>query len=219
MTNTQEVQNMETIDFSPTGHNKQFVKHQYSKDDLKPIWDEINDLLEDTSVYPGYQHNLAGNIKEEYMLPEEIKPHVNRLLAPLVKEYSKHNKLPERLTLGNVWVNLQRKHEFNPPHTHDGVLSFVIWLQIPYTFAEEDQVAPGAKAKKPLSGRFTFYIPANDEVKTYHLDSDQSQENTVVLFPASMTHAVNPFYSSDELRITVAANYLDTEKLKNETDA
>lgn len=206
---------METIDFSPVGFDKQFVKHQYTKDDLKPLWDEINELLEDTSVYPEYQYNLAGNIKDEYMLPDQIKSHVNRLLAPLVEEYGKRKPLPKHLTLGNVWVNLQRKHEFNPPHTHDGVLSFVIWLQLPYTFKEEDLVAPGSKAKKPLSGRFTFYLPVEDEVKTYHLESDKPNEGTVVLFPSNLTHAVSPFYSTDELRITLAANYLDTEKLKN----
>lgn len=207
---------METIDFSPVGFDKQFVKHQYTKEDLQPIWDEINELLEDKSVYPEYQHNLAGNIEEEYMLSDQIKSHVNRLLAPLIIEYQKRKPLPKELTLGNVWVNLQRKHEFNPPHTHDGVLSFVIWLRIPFTFADEDKVAPGARSKKPLSGRFSFLLPVGDEVKTYHLESDQSAENTIVLFPANLSHAVNPFYSSDELRITVSANYLDTEVLKNE---
>ena len=206
---------METVDFSPTGFDRQFVKHQYTKEDLQPIWDEVNELLEDRSAFPEYQHNLAGNIKEEYMLSDQIKSHVNRLMAPLVKEYGKRKPLPKHMTLGNVWVNLQRKHEFNPPHTHDGVLSFVIWLQLPYTFAEEDRVAPGAKAKKPLSGRFSFYLPVGDEVKTYHLESDQPNEGTAVIFPSNLSHAVNPFYSSDELRITVAANYLDTEILKS----
>jgi len=207
---------METIDFSPVGFNKQFVRHQYIKDDLKPLWDEVNELLEDRSVYPEYQYNLAGNLEHEYMLPDQIKPHIHKIVGPLIAQYGKTNKLPKKLTLGNVWVNLQQKHEFNPPHTHDGVVSFVIWLQLPYTFAEEDRVAPGAKGKKPLSGRFSFYLPIDDEVKSYHLDSDQPHESTVVLFPSNLSHAVNPYYSTDELRITISANYIDTELLKNE---
>ncbi len=30
-----------------------------------------------------------------------------------------------------LWCNFQRQHEFNPPHDHDGKLSFVIYLSVP----------------------------------------------------------------------------------------
>ena len=199
---------IQITDFNPIGLDQHVVKCQYERDDMESIWHEINEVVENSQDAIDYRKNLAGHIREEYQLAETVKPHVNRLLAPLVEQYARFHDLPKKIGLGNVWVNLQRKHEFNPPHTHDGLISFVIWMQIPYTFGQEDE---GNEAKKPLSGRFGFILPDGDECKTFYLDSDSDHENTVVLFPAKMMHFVNPFHSSDDLRITVSANYYETD--------
>lgn len=41
-----------------------------------------------------------------------------------------YEKRPEYV-ISALWVNYQKQHEFNPPHDHDGKLSFVAYLQIP----------------------------------------------------------------------------------------
>ena len=41
-----------------------------------------------------------------------------------------YDKKPEYF-MSSMWVNFQRQYEFNPPHDHDGCLSFVIYLSIP----------------------------------------------------------------------------------------
>jgi hypothetical protein len=33
--------------------------------------------------------------------------------------------------LDTLWINFSQKHDFNPPHTHTGILSFVIFCQVP----------------------------------------------------------------------------------------
>jgi hypothetical protein len=198
---------IQITDFTNQGLDKRFVKYQYTREDMEPVWQEINKVIEDADNAIDYRSHLAGHIREEYQLADAVKPHVNRLLAPLIEQYSRFVTLPKALGLGSVWVNLQRKNEFNPPHTHDGLLSFVMWMKIPYAFSVEDK---DNQAKKPLSGRFGFIIPVGDECKTMYLDSDSNAENTIVLFPANLMHFVNPFQSSDELRITVSANYYET---------
>jgi len=35
------------------------------------------------------------------------------------------------------WFNFQKKGQFLPQHTHDGLYSFSLWLQIPYEYEEE----------------------------------------------------------------------------------
>ena len=40
----------------------------------------------------------------------------------------KFEKTPEYI-LSALWINYQKKNEFNPPHDHDGKLSFVIYLK------------------------------------------------------------------------------------------
>lgn len=202
-----DLEKIQITDFNTIGLDQRFVRYRYEHDEMEPVWHEINEVIRNTQGAVDYRKHLAGHIKEEYQLADTVKPHVNKLLAPLIQQYARFHQLPSTLTLGNVWVNLQRKHEFNPPHTHDGLLSFVMWMRIPYTFKEEDA---GNEAKKALSGRFGFIVPDNDECRTFYLDSDHDHENTVVLFPAKLMHLVNPFYSSDELRITVSANYYET---------
>ena len=198
------------IDFSRQNCDQKYVHYQYDKEDMSPLWTEVNRVLDKPEDFKDYRKHLAGNIESEYQLDDTVKPHVNKLLAPLVAQYNRFVELPKELVLGNVWVNFQKKHEFNPPHLHDGTLSFVIWLQIPFTHKQENKRSPGRNAKLPLSGKFGFLIVQDHkEVRTCYLDSDKKEENTILLFPADMMHFVNPFYTSDELRITISANYYD----------
>ena len=45
------------------------------------------------------------------------------------EEFKKRIEKPKYL-LSAMWVNYMKKHEFNPPHDHDGKLSFVIYLSM-----------------------------------------------------------------------------------------
>ena len=38
-----------------------------------------------------------------------------------------------------LWCNFQRQYEFNPPHDHDGKLSFVIYLSVPEPLTKRKQ--------------------------------------------------------------------------------
>ena len=37
------------------------------------------------------------------------------------------------------WINYQKQNGFNPPHDHDGKLSFVIYLKIPEELKKENE--------------------------------------------------------------------------------
>ena len=36
-----------------------------------------------------------------------------------------------KLKLDTMWINYSKKHDFNPPHTHTGILSFIIYCKVP----------------------------------------------------------------------------------------
>jgi len=36
------------------------------------------------------------------------------------------------IIMNDAWVSFQNKHEFNPAHRHPGLISFVIWIDIPF---------------------------------------------------------------------------------------
>ena len=40
------------------------------------------------------------------------------------------------------------------------------------------------------------------------LNVDKSYEGKILVFPAELMHSVNPFYTSDEYRITVSGNVI-----------
>ena len=95
-------------------------------------------------------HTLAGNIKSSYSLEDKDNIFFNEYLNPLItlylKPYNNGVVVPTVLTkpckfkLDKFWVNFQKKYEFNPLHNHSGVLSFVIWMQIPSDFEKEREI-------------------------------------------------------------------------------
>jgi hypothetical protein len=114
---------------------------------------------------------------------------------------------PKQLRLTDLWVNFQKKHEFNPPHTHTGIMSFVIWVSIPYDLKEEEKVFPEIKSGPTRTSKFTFhYVNVLGQMQHYTLNVDKEFEGNIALFPSHLNHSVNPFYTSDEYRISVAGN-------------
>ena len=126
----------------------------------------------------------------------------------------------------SIWINYQKKHEFNPAHRHSGSFSIVIFVKIPYDKdIEETTFPPYNEPNIDLSNYFLgeefdnqrqlnlnscFGINATTmtgELQTCHLHVDKSFEGSMLLFPASLMHYVYPYYTSDEERITMSANY------------
>ena len=195
-----------------------FLRAKFSNEQLAPLQREIDKLTMNFSRGVKYNNDLAGNIEHEFLLKDSKKAIYN-LVAPLCLEYDKHynnyitknSLLPANspIELNDLWVNFQKKHEFNPIHDHTGVMSFVIWMKIPYLMEDELKASPGASANPNLAGHFSFHYTntLGDICQTY-LPADKTQENTILLFPAKMKHSVYPFYSSDDFRITVSGNFV-----------
>jgi len=196
--------------------------------DLKPL---VNEIQNDFSLAKEYNSTLAGEIKHEYefILPNSvtnfIKEKTNIIsesspildqISPLFEPtYSNGNKQhinQEELIFtydGSAWVNFQQKHEYNPPHCHSGVFSFVIWYQIPYFIKDELPYNSGDKRNNKFysaNGDFNFLHTNGSTVLNQSLYIDKSKEGYMAIFPSSLYHYVNPFYSSDDYRITISGN-------------
>jgi hypothetical protein len=101
-----------------------------------------------------------------------------------------------------------QKHEFNPMHNHSGVMSFVIWMHVPYTMEEERKFKPHVLPQNNVAGHFALhYVDSLGQIKTNAIPVDSSYNGVMCLFPAMMQHSVFPFYSSNGARITVAGNF------------
>jgi hypothetical protein len=115
---------------------------------------------------------------------------------------------PPMYYLEKLWINFQRPNNFNPPHSHGGRLSFVIYLEVPKELKEENQKYEGQSAGP---GGITFlYGDSEDYCITNH--SMFPEEGDMFIFPAWVKHWVYPF-KSDCTRISVSGNVLDSVKL------
>jgi hypothetical protein len=102
------------------------------------------------------------------------------------------------LTFTKPWFNIQKKGEFIPAHTHDGILSYSIWIQIPNLNTD---------ANNKFAGCFEIqYQNILGERANHRILLDKNSEGRFVLFPSILSHCVYPFFDNDELRISISGN-------------
>ena len=105
-----------------------------------------------------------------------------------------------------MWINFQKKHEFNPLHIHSGIFSFIIFMKIPYNLIDEDKFFPNMK-EEPSTSRLCFIICKPDGgIRDIKCNVDESYLHKMLIFPANYNHLVYPFFTSDEERITISGN-------------
>lgn len=199
--------------------NLGYIMMKFEDHELAELKSDVQALI-DQNFESSYEYNnhLAGNLHREYGYDNlEL---IHRLISPSIDLYNKEyptflmqqdyfssEHLP-KIELANCWINFQTKHEFNPFHTHTGVYSFVIWIDIPYNIKHEDAVASVKKSNSPSAGRFQFfYTNSLGIIRSNNITTDVHMINHAILFPAKMPHAVYPFYTSNEYRISVSGNY------------
>ena len=159
---------------------------------------------------------LAGQIKKETGYNEKQRDKIIPYLSPYLGIYDeafqryrmdKYEKKPQYV-LSALWANFQRQYEFNPPHDHDGKLSFVIYLSIPDKLKEENKAYKG-KSCGPGGIQFMYGDGIRDCI-TYI--SHFPEEGDMFIFPALLKHWVMPFHS-DCVRVSVSGNVHDSAPL------
>jgi hypothetical protein len=176
---------------------------------------EIDEIKKDFTKGIPQNKNLAGNIEKEFDLVTSI-PVLQKYAIETLLDYDKtfnHVASVDPLThsvpfsMTSAWVNFQTKGEFNPNHNHSGLVSFVIWINIPYDLDTEVASGPGRYSSQPVNGCFEFsYANILGNICTHTLSIDKSYEGKILMFPSKLQHCVYPFYTSDDYRISVAGN-------------
>ena len=167
---------------------------------------------------------LAGNISNSFAIEDKDNWFFNNVLLNLMGEYLPEDFeaiIPSILTkncaytLDSFWVNFQNKYEFNPTHSHTGVFSFVVWIEIPSSYKKEKELKFTKESNSPCPNTFEFIytnILGAACSERYHLEPED--KGTILLFPAKLLHQVYPFYLSNKKRISISGNIkLDPTKL------
>jgi hypothetical protein len=198
---------------------------------IKPLIDKkVNEIKADFSKQKPYNEYLAGHIDHEYELdyPPEFHEYLGYLFskfcdtAPFIQTLKSSMSQDKEFILdipNHGWINFQQKHEYNPMHVHDGILSYVLWYKIPYTIEDETKYGAGSKEgggrvivdgdvdlRRNVNGQFEFIYPIDVNVSSQIIPVDKSWEGTIAVFPSNLNHQVYPFYTSNDYRITMSGN-------------
>ena len=175
---------------------------------------EIVDIHTNDKDVVRMNNSLAGQITKEYQITKSL-PLLNPFLEEMGRAYQKEwNYYPKenpnnnKLTVESVWVNMQKKLEVNPLHNHDGTLSFVAWLHVPFKL-EDERNMPNCKNSRTVELASTFqfvYTTALGTIANCPMFVENGWEAKIIMFPAKLLHMVYPFQTSDDYRISIAGN-------------
>jgi len=192
------------------------VEGQLSEDVVDNIWKVVNEAR-DNPV--DSKPELAGNISSSIKLDrnsELLKDFTGETIPAFMQQHMEAYGPPYRMAmkegeqfyLESLWVNFQRQHEFNPPHDHAGVYSFVIWMQIPTSYEEQRKlpIAVESNADNHISNFAFSYTNTLGRVSTFAYNMEKEAEGYMVMFPSAMLHQVFPFYENDGERISISGN-------------
>ena len=175
---------------------------------------EIVDIHTNDKDIVRMNQSLAGQITKEYQITKSL-PLLNPFLEEMGRAYQKEwNYYPKenpnnnKLKVESVWVNMQKKLEVNPLHNHDGTLSFVAWLHVPFKLEDERNMENCKNSRTvELSSTFQFvYTTALGTIANCPMFVESGWEAKIIMFPASLLHIVYPFQTSDDYRISIAGN-------------
>ena len=158
--------------------------------------------------------SLAGQITKEYQITksrELLDPYLEEMGRAYQKEwnyYPKNTPNNGNLKVESVWVNMQKKLEVNPLHSHEGTLSFVAWLYVPFKLEDERNMENCKMSRtKELTSTFQFvYTTALGTIANCPMFVESGWEGRIVMFPSKLLHIVYPFQTSDDYRISIAGN-------------
>ena len=174
------------------------------------IKDEIGATINEIKTNPQNFYDagptLAGKIEEEYYF--NLKSNSFKYITWASREFAKNNKYlikeinkyrgfrsPNFIMESGrrAWVNFQKKHEYNPMHNHSGVISWVIWYKVPYTFENEKNFGPGKSSSGNVChGQFEFvYYNGGDITSKSFFEMGKQMEGYILHFyPIKFTHSI-----------------------------
>ncbi len=181
----------------------------------KDTLQEIKDLVINRrhELHKDAKPTLVGALKEEKeipieFLPDNFKQILQDGLVAHVRSYVNGIKTFDINCLG-VWVNYQEKGDYNPLHEHSGDLVFVLWIKVPFNIHDEREY-PSIKNSKAVSFAAGFGLVYHNpfgNLTQEVLPVDKDWEGSLVIFNSKFSHLVYPFFTSDDVRISMSGNF------------
>tara|TARA_B100001250_G_C19570930_1_gene687588 strand:+ start:63 stop:785 length:723 start_codon:yes stop_codon:yes gene_type:complete len=150
-----------------------------------------------------------NEIRKSYLVEDSDETEL--VLSALTENVYPENDLDPCLSFDNIkldditfdiglpWLNIQKPGEFNPIHNHGGILSGILFIQIPDEIEEE---------RRNSEIKFKSAIGLLSFMKDDKLVRVKPKDKGLLLFPSGLLHGVNPF-NVDVERVTMSFNVTD----------
>tara|TARA_B100000287_G_scaffold138371_1_gene130308 strand:+ start:2886 stop:3932 length:1047 start_codon:yes stop_codon:yes gene_type:complete len=194
-------------------NNFGWIQAQLSDDWMAYLWERA-----DAST-GSWKYKLAGHIESSKKLIDVDNVFFEGVIKHLINAY--HGSFGTDITniamsnsqvkaghiMQNWWVNYQKAGDFQPTHNHSGLYSFVIWMKIPFTYQEQNEIPIAKESNAKRVSAFEFnYIDILGNCRDFTYELGPTAEGTIVFFPARLNHLVYPFYNCDEERVSISGN-------------
>jgi len=158
-----------------------------------------------------YNHNLAGDIKEQHGIVEQerlefmriIEPYLEGFVSAFKHFYSLQTDKKFHIDVDDLWVNFMRAGDSNPLHVHKNCQwSSVLYLDVPKSLIKEQESFKGTGVGP---GGICFLIgPEQPNFVTFNQHRPRTGE--FFIFPKTVYHYVAPFKAKGT-RVSMAANF------------
>lgn len=198
--------------FNPFGTN--LLKHKLHDEFFRLISEEtemVRLMLGDDEFVKQNSHAeyLAGKnsyqIRMDYEFIKKIT--LDSYLLSLGEYYVSSYEQKANLQLGSVWINYTYAGDVNPLHTHDALLSGVIYIKQDQSIYEEMKSFDG-RNKHGMPGATHFVHKLDMHRFDNNSYTNVTEPGELLMFPSWLTHYVNSHHCEGE-RITIAFNILE----------
>ena len=210
------------------------MKTQLPPPILEKMLKITDEIITNTETAISWGDNLAGQIKDEFVLDLEILGQED--LTAFFLDITRHfviqqtlqkNPMAKEAILNdecyteilNMWVISQKDNEYNPIHTHTNChISTIMYLKIP-------EYLPSRKSHKNMvsysvDGAICFISNAvRDPIWTTSTMTILPAVGDFYIFPASQNHLVYPFRTADGKGERRSVSFNASFTSKNEQDA
>ena len=179
---------------------------------IEKINNFIDEVIKDKNKSKKFDvgKNLAGQVSQEILLPEEIiEGELLDFLGTLSTAYVENltSKNVTKFDIIKVWVVRQFQNEYNPIHMHGGHLSGAGYLKLPDDFGSSIQ----PEKQVNVNGKINF-VYGTRQFLSNSIISQKPEVGKIFIFPNYLMHSVYPFYGKGERR-SISFNATIDEKI------
>lgn len=160
---------------------------------------------------------LAGRLVQQYDITDVCSKSIyEEIISHLKHKYTELETMTgldyqsginwNEIWIDSLWANIQKAGEYNPPHIHNGMYSFVIYTKIDMTREEALDNRFDKQKGQTLAGHLELRY-GETAFANYNYYSHWPEIGDIIIFPSWLQHCVHSFYKEGAERISVAGNF------------